>query len=134
MTSAWWTSRSIIAAATTSSPKTSPQRPKGLLLVTIRLGPFVAGGDELEEQVRGFGFERDVADLVDHEQRVAAEADELGLQPAGVVGVGEPGDPFGGGGEQRPGARPGRPGWPARWPGGSCRCRAGRGRPRSPWR
>ena len=28
-------------------------------------GPFVAGGDELEEQVRGFGFERDVADLVD---------------------------------------------------------------------
>jgi hypothetical protein len=35
MTSAWWTSRSIMAAATTSSPKTSPQRPKGLLLVTI---------------------------------------------------------------------------------------------------
>ena len=28
-------------------------------------GPFVAGGDELEEQVRGLGFERDVADLVD---------------------------------------------------------------------
>ena len=35
MTSAWWTSRSIMAAATTSSPKTSPQRPKGLLLVTM---------------------------------------------------------------------------------------------------
>src|SRR5256885_12784193 len=30
-------SLSIIAAATTSSPNTSPQRPKGLLLVTIRL-------------------------------------------------------------------------------------------------
>jgi hypothetical protein len=28
-------------------------------------GAFVAGGDELEEQVRGLGFERDVADLVD---------------------------------------------------------------------
>ena len=97
-------------------------------------GPFVAGGDELEEQVRGFGLERDVADLVDDQQRVAAEADEFGLQPAGVVGVGEPGDPFGGGGEQRPGARPGRPGSPARSPGGSCRCRVGRGRPRSPWR
>jgi hypothetical protein len=36
MTSAWWTSRSIMAAATTSSPKSSPQRPNGLLLVTIR--------------------------------------------------------------------------------------------------
>ena len=114
-----------MAAATTSSPKTSPQRPKGLLQVTIRRGAFVAGGDELEEQVRGFGFEGDVADLVDDQQRVAAEADELVLQPAGVVGVGEAGDPFGGGGEQRPGARLGRRGSPrpmARWvlpvPGG----------------
>ena len=33
--SAWWTSRSIIAAATTSSPKVSPQREKGLFEVTI---------------------------------------------------------------------------------------------------
>ena len=33
-TSAWWTSRSIIAAATTSSPKTSPQRPNGKFDVT----------------------------------------------------------------------------------------------------
>ncbi len=62
-----------MAAATTSSPNTSPQRPNGLLLVTIRLGPFVAGRDELEEQVGGFGLERDVADLVDDQQRVAAE-------------------------------------------------------------
>ena len=68
-----------MAAATTSSPKTSPQRPNGLLLVTIRRGAFVAGGDELEEQVRRFGFERDVADLVDDQQRVAAEPDQLGL-------------------------------------------------------
>ena len=89
-----------MAAATTSSPKTSPQRPNGWLLVTISDGAFVAGGDELEEQVRGFWFEGDVADLVDDEQRVAAEPDQLGLQPAGVVGVGEAGDPFGGGGEQ----------------------------------
>jgi hypothetical protein len=29
--------KSIIAAATTSSPNTSPQRPNGLLLVTIKL-------------------------------------------------------------------------------------------------
>ena len=63
-----------MAAATTSSPKTSPQRPNTLLLVTIRRGPFVAGGDELEEQVRGFGFEGDVADLVDDEQRDSGRA------------------------------------------------------------
>ena len=62
-------------------------------------GAFVAGGDELEEQVRRFGFEGDVADLVDDEQRVAAEALEVVLQDAVVVGVGEPVDPFGGGGE-----------------------------------
>ena len=37
-------------------------------------GPFVAGGDELEEQVGCFGFEGDVADLVDHEQWVAGQA------------------------------------------------------------
>ena len=55
---------------------------------------FVAGGDELEEQVRRFGFEGDVADLVDDQQRVAAEPGELGLQGAGVVGVGGPGDPL----------------------------------------
>ena len=65
-------------------------------------GPFVAGGDQLEEQVGGFGFEGDVADLVDDEQRVAAQPGELVLEAAGVVGVGEPGDPFGGGGEQDP--------------------------------
>ncbi len=123
-----------MAAATTSSPKTSPQRPKGLLEVTIRRGAFVAGGDELEEQVGGFGFEGDVADLVDDEQRVAAEPDEFGLEPAGVVGVGEPGDPFGGGGEQHPVPGLAGRGSPGRSPGGFCRCRVGRGRPRSPWR
>jgi hypothetical protein len=35
--SAWWMSRSIIAAAVASSPNISPQALKGLLLVTIRL-------------------------------------------------------------------------------------------------
>ena len=63
-----------MAAATVASPKTSPQRPNGLLEVTMTRGSFVAGGDELEEQVGGFGFEGDVADFVDDEQRVAAEA------------------------------------------------------------
>jgi len=34
-------------------------------------GAFVAGGDELEEQVCRFGLEGDVPDLIDDEQRVA---------------------------------------------------------------
>jgi len=33
----------------------------------------------LEEQVRGFGFEGDVADLVDDQEWVAAESDEFGV-------------------------------------------------------
>ena len=54
----------------------------------------------VEEQVRRFGFERDVADLVDHQQRVAAQPEEFRLQPSAAVGVGEPVDPLAGGGEQ----------------------------------
>jgi len=44
-------------------------------------GALVAGRDELVEQVGGFGLERDVADFVDDQERVAAQPDELGLQP-----------------------------------------------------
>jgi hypothetical protein len=65
-------------------------------------GAFVWAGDELEEQVRRFGFEGDVADFVDDQQRVAGQPAQLVLQPAGVVGGGEPVDPFAGGGEQDP--------------------------------
>jgi hypothetical protein len=32
-------------------------------------GTFVAAGDELEAYVRCFAFERDIAHVVDHEQR-----------------------------------------------------------------
>ncbi|WP_406502306.1 hypothetical protein [Streptomyces sp. NBC_00500] len=40
ITFAWWTRRSIIAAATVSSPKTSPQRPKvGLEALPVRHRP-----------------------------------------------------------------------------------------------
>ena len=65
-------------------------------------GPLVAGGHQLEEQVGGLGFERDVADFIDDEQRVAAEPDEFLLQPAGVMGFGQTGHPLAGGGEQHP--------------------------------
>jgi hypothetical protein len=54
----------------------------------------------LEEQVRGLGFEGDVADLVDDEEWVAAEAAELVVETAGVVGGCEPVDPFGCGRER----------------------------------
>jgi hypothetical protein len=50
---------------------------------------FVAGGDELEEQIRGVLLEREVADLVDDDQPVAAQLDELLWEPACAVGVGE---------------------------------------------
>ena len=63
-------------------------------------GAFVAGADELEEEVGGFGFEGDVSDLVDDQQRGAAEAGEFGVEASLGVGVGEAGDPFGGGGER----------------------------------
>src|SRR5215472_18356129 len=100
MTSAWWTSRSFIAAATTSSPKVSPQRfAERLVAGDDQAGPLVAGGHQLEEQVGGLGLERDVADLVDDQQRVAAEPDQFGLQSSAVVGLGQDADPVGGGGE-----------------------------------
>ena len=97
-------------------------------------GAFVAGGDELEEQVRRFCFERDVADLVDDEQRVTAEPGELGLQGAGVVGVGEAGDPLGCGREQDAVAGLAGAGSRGRWRGGFSRFRAVRGAARCPWR
>jgi hypothetical protein len=63
---------------------------------------FVAGRDELEEQVRRLRLEGDVADLVDDQQWVAAQPGQLGLEAASGVGVGEAGDSPGGGGEQHP--------------------------------
>lgn len=72
--------------------RTSPSWPAG----PGRLPP---PGSELSDL---FGFEGNVADLVDDQQRVAAQADQFGLPPPGVVGLGEPVDPLRGGGEQHP--------------------------------
>ena len=52
-----------------------------------------------EHEVRGFGVERDVADLVDDEQRDERQALQLGLELALAFGLAEPGDPLGGGRE-----------------------------------
>jgi transposase-like protein len=54
---------------------------------------LVAAGDEREEEVGGLAFEREVADLVDHQQVVALEATELGLELVVVLGGLEAGDP-----------------------------------------
>ncbi len=40
-------------------------------------GSFVPGGHELEEQVGRFGFEGDIADLVDDQQWVTPQVDEF---------------------------------------------------------
>jgi hypothetical protein len=90
-----------MAAATTSSPNTSPHRPNGFR-GDDEAGSFVARGHQLEEQVRRFGLERDVAHFVDDEQWVAGQADEFDLQGAAVVGGGQPIDPLRCGGEQDP--------------------------------
>ena len=92
-------SRSIIAVAAMSSPKISPHLLNGLLRGDDHRGALVAGGDEAEHQVRGFGVERDVADLVDDHQRDQREAFELGFEAALAFGFGEPRDPLGGGRE-----------------------------------
>ena len=91
-------------------------------------GALVARRDQAEHQVGGLGVERDVADLVDDEQRDEAEAAQLGLEAALALGLGEPGDPLGRGRELRPAGRPGRRGSTsaiARWvlpvPGGPSR-------------
>jgi hypothetical protein len=56
-------------------------------------------GHQLEEQVGGFGFEWDVADLVNNEQGVAAQPDQFLLKTPAMVGLGQPCHPLAGGGE-----------------------------------
>jgi hypothetical protein len=60
----------------------------GLLLVTIKEGALVARRDEREHQVGGLGIERDVADLVDDDERQDAEPAQLGKIRSVVVGIG----------------------------------------------
>ena len=123
--SAWWTSRSIIAAAVASSPKISPQAENGLLRGDDQAGALVAAADEHEHQVGGLGVKRDVADLVDRPAAGSARAGELVVEAALALRVGEQRDPFGRGAEDRRAGRRGRRGSRARSPGVSCRCPGG---------
>ena len=50
--------------------------------------PLVAGVDQLEEQVAAIGDDRQVADLVDDQERGAAEEADLVAQPALALGLG----------------------------------------------
>ena len=65
-------------------------------------GVFVAGRDELEEQVRGGLLEGDLADFFDDQEPVASQPGELLGEPSGVMGGLESGDPLGRGREQDP--------------------------------
>ena len=87
---------------------------------------FVAGVDELEEQIAAAGNDRQVADFVDDEQREAAEEPDLLAQGAFAFGLGERADEVGERGEVD--AATGFDGFDAERQarGGSCRCRAGR--------
>ena len=124
-------SRSIIAVAAMSSPKISPQALNGLLRGDDHRGALVAVGDQAEHEVRGFGVERDVADLVDDEQRDERQASQLGLELALAFGFAEPGDPLGRGRELHALAGEAGADRRARSRGVSCRSRAGRAGSRS---
>jgi hypothetical protein len=61
---------------------------EGLVAGDDDAGAFVAAGDELEEEVGGFGFEGDVADLVDLcRRRHSWNYAEAATMPTGVVGL-----------------------------------------------
>jgi hypothetical protein len=96
---AWWTSRSMRAAATIASPRISPHCSKPRLEVTAIEPAFVAAGDEREQEVGGLALEGKVADLVDDEQVVALEAPQLLLELVAVLCGLEARDPLLGGRE-----------------------------------
>jgi hypothetical protein len=97
--SAWWTSRSTIAATATASLKISAQALKGLVGADDQAGVLVAAGDQREEQGGGLGREGDVADLVADQQRDAAQPLQLSVEPPSPGRAVQPVDPLVGGGE-----------------------------------
>ena len=87
---------------------------------------LVAGVDQLEEQVAGAGADGEIADLIDDQQRGAAEEADALAQASFAFGLGERVDDVG---ERREvDAAAGADGLDAerRRPGDSCRCRTGR--------
>jgi len=85
MTTAWCRRRSRSAVATTESPKISPHS-EAAVRGQDHSAFFIAGVDELEEQVAAAGSDREVADFVDDEQRKAAVVAEALAQSAVTFG------------------------------------------------
>ena len=83
-----------MAVARTSSANTLPHSEKALLLVRITRAAFVAAADQLEDHVRRGPVEREVADLVQHEDGGAQVGLEFLGEPAGGLGGAELADGF----------------------------------------
>src|SRR5437762_12493237 len=101
---AWWTSRSIRAAATMASPRISAPLLEAAVAGDDDRTALVAAGDEREEQVGGLPLQGEVADPVDDEQVVALEATQLVLELVAVLRRLEPRVPLLGGGGSDAGA------------------------------
>lgn len=86
-------SNDVVAAENLAPPA------EGLIGRDDQAGPLIPGGHQLEEEVGGLGLKRNVADFVNHQERIAAKPGEFGVDAPGVVSLGEPCYPFGGGGE-----------------------------------
>src|SRR5215213_269711 len=99
MTTAWWSRRSSRAVATTGSPKSSPHSAKPRLEVRIMAPFFVAGIDELEEQIAASWDHGLVADFIDDKERGPAKVTHAFAKRPFLFGLGERGDDIGEGGE-----------------------------------
>ena len=78
--------------ATTRSPKTSPHSAKPRFGGEDHGALLVAGVDELEEQIAAAVNDRQVTDLIDDQEREAAEEPDLLAKGASALGLGERAD------------------------------------------
>ena len=78
-----------MAVATTASPKRRSPFADRAIAGDQNAAPLVAPGDELKEQMRRIGLERQIAELVDNQQLRLAEMGEAVLQPALAMRLGE---------------------------------------------
>ena len=90
MTTAWCRSRSSNAAATTASPNTPPFAEPAIGREDERAF-LVPGVDELEEQIGAAGRDRQVADFIDDQQRVAGKISYPLNEPSLPLCLGERG-------------------------------------------
>src|SRR5215472_2242142 len=89
MTWLWCKRRSRIAVATTGSPNALPHSPDRAVAGDQQRAALVAPRHQLEEQMRGVGLERQIAELVDNQQLGFGEEAETLLEPAFRMRLGE---------------------------------------------